>query len=351
MSKELRILMRNLIAVLLLAVWAEVVYAMKIQSIYEAEVPVSSQDERQRAQAIQQAFTQTLNKMSGGGAVLQNPAIQAAMAEAKNKVEEFSYAPSGLPGTPFLLKVKFDPKAMKSLLRQAKEPIWDENRPLILVWLAVENAAHTFEVLDSQSTNEFALVLKKTALQRGLPILLPMMDIAELNGVSTADIRAKSLPPLQKASERYHADGTLVGSIEVKDKLFAGHWRLTLGGNHWDWDLSSETIPGLMQALGNKLVTILAGRYAAVQTETVSSSLVLIVKGIGQQDDYENLLRLIKRISLVRQMEIENVLGDEVILRLDVQGAQQAFMQEASVGQHLQLQIEKENELTYLWVR
>lgn len=343
--------MKNLIWVVLLIAGVQTGYAMKVKSLYEAEVPVQSQNEQLRNQAIQQAFTQTLSKMSGSTAVLQNQAIQAALPSATNEVEEYAYLPSGIPATPFLLKVKFDAKAMKKLLRQAKEPIWDENRPLVLVWLAVASPGHAVEVVDNQAANEFARLLKKEAFQRGLPILLPMMDLSELNAVSASDIRTQSMASLQKASTRYHADAILIGSIEVKDKLFTGRWKLILGQDHWDWNLSSDTAPGLIELLGNKLVTTLAGRYAAVQTEKISSTFVLVVKGVSEQDDFENLLRFIKHISLIQQMEIENVLGDEVILRLDVQGAQKAFMQEASVGQHLELQIEKENELTYRWVR
>jgi hypothetical protein len=344
--------MKKLIIAILVSVFLQpAAFAMKVRSIYEGQVLVSSQNEQQRNQAIQEAFIQTLNKMSGSTTMGENPTIKAALPEAKNQVEEFSYAPSGQDGRPFLLKVQFDAKALKKLLRQAKAPIWDENRPLIMVWVAVDNPGHPAEVIDNQSTQEYALLLKKEALQRGLPIMLPMMDIAELNQISAADIRAKALPLLQKATERYHTDGLLMGNIEPKDKMLTGHWKLVLGQDHWDWDLSSETASGLIALLNEKLVNTLAGRYASVQTEKVSSSFTLVVKGVDQQDDFENMMHFMKHISLIKEMEIENITGDAVIMRLDVQGAQKAFMQEASVGQHLKLQIEKENELTYLWVR
>lgn len=344
--------MKKLIwGILLAGLMQQAAYAIKVKSIYEAEVPVSSQSEQQRAHAIQTAFIQTLNKMSGSADILQNPTIKAALPEAKNQVEEFGYVPSGQPALPFLLKVQFDAKALKKLLRQAKAPIWDENRPLVLVWLSVDLPGHPSEVIDNQSTNEYALLLKKDALQRGLPIMLPMMDITELNQVSAADIRTKSVDLLQKAAERYHADGMLIGNIEPKDKMLTGHWKLILGQDHWDWDLSSESAAGLVGLLNDKLVSTLAGRYASVQTEKVSSSFTLIVKGVDQQDDFENMMHFIKHISLIKEMEVENIKGDEVILHLAVQGAQKAFMQDASVGQHFKLQIEKENELTYLWVR
>jgi hypothetical protein len=344
--------MKNLLGVfLLLLAGMQAAHAVKIKSIYAAEVPVLSQDVKLREQAIQQAFVQTLSKMSGSTAILQNPVIKAALPNATNEVGEFGYVPSGNASLPYVLKVQFDSKAMKKLLREAKEPIWDESRPLVVAWLTVESGGSTPEVLDNQSNNEFAQLLKKEAFKRGLPLMLPIMDLTELNAVTSADIRAKSVGPLQKAAARYHSDGILIGSIDVKNKRLNGHWKLVLGPDQWDWDLSSDSTPELVALLTDKLVNTLAGRYAAIQTEQDSSEVTLVVKGVAEQDDFENMIRFVKRISLIQEMEIENVAGDEVVLHLNIQGAKTALMQEASVGQHLQLQIEKDNKLTYLWVR
>ncbi|HSW71208.1 MAG TPA: DUF2066 domain-containing protein, partial [Gammaproteobacteria bacterium] len=168
-------------ALLMLAlVWVLPAQAVKTKSIYEAEVPVSSQDAKLRDQAIQQAFVQTLMKMSGSNQILQNPSIRAVLANAGNEVDEFSYLPSQENGLPYILKVRFDAKAMKKILTEAKEPVWGENRSLILLWLTMETPGHAPEILDNQSNQEFAQFIKKEALKRGLPAMLPMMDISEL---------------------------------------------------------------------------------------------------------------------------------------------------------------------------
>ena len=343
--------MKHFFWLIILAIWFPAAYAIKVKSIYQAEVPVRSQDAQLREQAIQQAFIQTLNKMSGRTDMEHNATVKAALPEATNDVEEFGYVPSGIVGQPYLLQVQFDPKAMKELLQDAQAPIWDENRPLILVWLTVEGVGQGPDVIDNQSTHQFALLLKKEASQRGLPLLLPMMDLSEINAVSAADIRSKTVAPLQKAATRYNSDGILIGSVITKDKIVSGQWKLVLGANQWDWTLSSDSPAGLVSMLNDKLVKTLSERYAAVQTEDDITSLTLTVKGVAQQEDFENMLRFIRHISLIKQMEIEKVSGDLVVIDVDIEGAQSAFMQEVSVGQHMHLQLENDDELTYVWTR
>jgi hypothetical protein len=106
-----------------------------------------------------------------------------------------------------------------------------------------------------------------------------------------------------------------------------------------------------MEGLMDKIISQLGGRYAAVLSDNLTASFNVVVKGVVQKDDFDDLMHFVKRMSLIKELEIENIRGDEVILHLAVQGTQKAFMQDASVGLHLQLQEEKENELTYLWVR
>lgn len=345
---------------MLLASLTQAAYAVKLKSVYVSEVPVVSQDEKLRDKAIQQAFGQTLIKLTGDALILKNPQLKAALATAKNNVDEFGYLPSATPGLPFTLKVEFDSHAIRQLLNKANVPLWGLERPLILVWLSAENANHTAELVDSESNNEWAVSLKQGADQRGLPLFLPMLDITDIKQVSAADIRAMSVATLQKAAERYKADGILIGSIEQKDKLYISHWKLTLGEDQWDWNFINESPAQLLQVMMDKMTATLTGRDrevadAAPTSPTLpassSASITLTVKGVNQRDDVEDLMHFLKDMPQVKELEMENVLGDEVELHLTLQCSQKIFMQDVGVGKHLQLQAESENNLTYVWVR
>lgn len=327
-------------------------HAVKMESIYGAEVPVASQNEQLRAKAMQQAFADTLIKASGSSTVLQNPVIKAALPQAKNNAEEFGYVPSNVLSAPFLLKVKFDAEAVKELLRQAKAPLWGENRPLILVWLVIEKADHTVDLVDNSSTNDFVVLLKKRADQRGLPLLLPVMDMTDLNQLSVADVRAMLVPALQKVSLRYHADGLLVGNIQQNDQgVIQSHWKLIVGKDQGEWRFTNSVAKPGIEELIDKIAVMLGGQQTAVLSDQSIATFTLVVKGVAQQEDLHDLMRLMKHIPLIKSLEMGNIMGDKVMMYLTIQGGRQAFMQDAAVEQHLHLELEEGNELTYLWMR
>jgi len=343
-------MMKKIFWLVILGVLAQTAFAIKLKTLNSAQVPVTAQSDQQKNQAVQQAFVQVLSKMSGSVDILKNPDIKAALPNAQKWVEEYGYVPSGLAATPYFLNVQFDTQAVRKLLRQAGIPIWDANRPLILVWMTVTAKGQLAEVADNHTNNEWVQLLKQAADQRGIPILLPIMDITELNQVSVDEVRAANLgDTLRKASQRYHSDGVLIGSIEQNGPLLQGHWKLIVGDDQWDWNFNGNSAAALIDQLANKMVNTLGERYAAVQTEKASSDLILIIKGIAQHEDFEHVMHFLKHITLIKAMEIENINGDSLILHVNVQGAQTAFMQEASVGQHLKLQLENGQELTYAW--
>lgn len=343
--------MKKIVCGLFLIVLTSSAYAVKVKSIYEAEVAVQSQDESFREPALRQAFAQALTKVSGSSTVLENPNIRKALSQAKNNVQEFSYQPSGLVDQPYLLKVRFEPATLKKIIREAKAPLWDEDRPLILVLIAIDDGKHPAELLDASSAHPFLSLLKQSAYQRGLPLLLPLMDMNDLSQISLLEVQELNAAALQKTVDRYHCDGLLVGTISPKAQGYQSHWRLLLGKEQADWVVEAEAPQPLMSTLFNKMTSILSGRYAAVLTDSSPSDFSLTVKGVSEHDDFENLLRFLKHISLIKDLQIENIEGDAVVFHLAVQGSQQAFKQDASVGQHLQLESEGSNQITYLWVR
>lgn len=325
-------------------------YAVKMNAIYQAEVLVASQAEKTREQGVQQAFAQVLTKVSGNPRILQNPSIQVALSQAKNNIQEFEYLPSGDRAAPFLLKVQFDPTAVKELLQKAQVPLWDENRPLILVWLAIADQKQRTELIADSSTNHFVDLLKKRAYQRGIPLLLPSLDMTDLNQVSVTDVVQMARLPLAKASQRYHVDGLLLGHLRYQNKLIKSDWQLILGQDQWQWQLESGLAAVMVEEVIDKMSNILSARYTAVSSDKALSAFTMVVTEVAQQEDLQKLMHFMKRLSLITALDIDSIQGNEVVMHLSVQGSRQLFIQEAAVEQHLHLESETDAQLTYRWV-
>ncbi len=75
-----------IVPLLALAPWAHA------EGLYSGQVPVSSQSDADRAEALKSALAQVVVKLAGGdNAVLARPAVAQALANANNYVQQFQY--------------------------------------------------------------------------------------------------------------------------------------------------------------------------------------------------------------------------------------------------------------------
>src|ERR1700722_17064182 len=95
-----------LIVLFLLLLSTTKVFAVKINSLYQGEVPVHSQSLQDRQQATQEALAQVLIKVSGNSQVISNPRIKSRLRMAASLIQEYTYAYPRLPvpDKPYLLQ-------------------------------------------------------------------------------------------------------------------------------------------------------------------------------------------------------------------------------------------------------
>ncbi len=99
--------------------------------LYTAQVPVTSQDEAERAQALKTALGQVITRASGDAAALSRPEVAKALAQAERYVQQFQYqedvvTESGQPQMRLTLVAQFDRDAVDRLIGGgAKEAVAD----------------------------------------------------------------------------------------------------------------------------------------------------------------------------------------------------------------------------------
>src|SRR6185437_11072211 len=158
--------MRNLLIllVLVLLAFSPAVFAVRVHSIYQAQIPVPSQSSPVRFQAAKAGLAQVLVKVSGDSLILESkPELKASLDRAGSWIQEYSYSvlPHVTKSMPYLLTMRFDAEAVNKLLLESGSPIWGQNRPLILVWLVVDGLNHSGDIVDSDSGGEVQTILKQ----------------------------------------------------------------------------------------------------------------------------------------------------------------------------------------------
>ncbi len=219
---------------LLLLLLSGTAVAVRVDGLYDTEVPVAGTEAAQRNQAIRQALRKVLVKVSGvrRSGLLQR--VEGELANASSYVLQYSYhTPEPAPGASAagperLLRVAFDPTAVNRLLRQAGLPVWSENRPSVLTWLGTERNGRR-RLLEPDSGSAVIAAARQAAGDRGLPLLFPLMDLEDQARLQVADLWGDFEANIRAASERYGADLILTGRLtRVAKGQWRGEWRLYL---------------------------------------------------------------------------------------------------------------------------
>jgi hypothetical protein len=328
------------------------VYAVKLVSLYQAEVPVISQTSDMKEQAVRDGFLQILIKISGDTQIDRNPVIKAGLRKADYYVQDYSYSAESTSDSQYLLQIRYEPQDINRLLQQAGVPVWGEIRPLVLVWLVVEDNQNQADIIGSESPSDIFSEARSEAKKFGLPLIFPMMDVDEINEVSASDVKEMSLSILKEASKRYAPDALLIGEVDVSNHGVQSKWKLVKNNTQWNWKLEGKSTLEVISLIMNQVSNTLAGRATAKIENPSSLTIKMEVGNVESRRDLRRLMQYLKELPAVQLVEIAQFDSDIVDLSVKVQGTQDAFQQNAVSGRHLIFKsIDDNNMLIFEWVR
>src|SRR3990167_11197041 len=239
------------------------VWAVKVKALYEVEMSVASQAADARAEAIREGFQEVLIKLTGDQDVAKNKLIKSSLDKADYFVQEYSYSSPTVSSATYNLRVKYNEQDVKRLLRKAGATSWGETRPLILVWLATVNDRHEVDILGVETEHAMLEKFKRDGQRFGLPLIFPVMDVADMEKVTSDNITTIALPELKEASKRYEPDALLIGTIEYDGDIYTGRWNLVWGEKAWDWSIEGDTREKLFASVLDNVSQVLSQRSDA----------------------------------------------------------------------------------------
>ncbi len=370
--------------------------ARVVRDLYTVVEPVQGQDATERLGAFRDALAQVFVRVSGDAQAGADAKLQAALQDPARFVQEYRYeqapatapavtpagaavagsaagagapapAPSAAvagtspaataPGTApapgalasptsaasprsaapaaLGLWVRFDPDAVRAALRQAGLPVWGDARPTTLLWLAVEDGVRrSILAEDDQSPLEQALLAAASA--RGVPVILPLMDLEDERNVSFGDLWGGFSAPVRAASARYGTHAILVGRI----RHFAGgpwsaRWTLYSGTRTSRWRTTADAEAPLLAAGVDGLADRLAAQFALPAGASARGLVEIEITGVRSLADYARARAYLRGLSPVLHVQTVAVAPDRARFRLEVQGDAQGLEQAIGLGRTL----------------
>ena len=317
--------------------------ALTVEGLYEAEVPVPDQSAGNRKSGIAAALRSVLVKLTGDRNVFSRSAAIDIVKDAERYVQQYEYRskqvlPQEFDNTEKQLHlwVSFNSRALNDTLRNYSIPVWGQERPSTLVWLATQNDQRR-KLISQDDKNSFIEILNQRATQRGIPLIYPLLDLEDTLVLKADDIWGGYSDMVQQASARYSSDAILTGSIEAdQEGKWEGRWSVTLQGQTSSW-ITRGDLPTVVLDEGiDNLADVLAQRFAPAGNSTHDAVVEIIVEGVNDYEQYARVSEYLASLTSVTDVRVKTAESNKVTFELITQSGELALAQSIELGNVLE---------------
>jgi len=340
--------------------------ALEVNDLYQANVVVDTQDRIQREQAIKEALQGVFLKVGGKKSVLSHEVLKKAQKMASRYVSQYRYQRID---SQLSLIVSFNEEKVNQLFKEANLPLWGSLRPQVLLWLIDEQGANRSIVASStdsiipSSVNEFST-------QRGLPIVMPLMDLTDSTQVVLSDFWGYFSKQIQQASLRYFADTIVVmrvsdsSLVDVHENTVQSNalddtscgllceqqelitpkvldWRVITQGVHYTQKYQGVDKVSLINQGLSDITELIYHSYALLAS--AESDFVIEVNNVTSLTSDTQLFDFLKALSAVNAVTLISAQDDVRQFKLDLIGSKASFLASLKLNNKLTQQFDDFN--------
>jgi hypothetical protein len=342
--------------------------AVEVENLYNAKVIVNSQTSSEQKRALQQAMRAVVLKVGGQQALLSETEIKKAVKNVNRYVANYRYQRNG---ENIQLMVNFDENKINQLFEQISAPIWGSLRPQILLWL-VEESGLTRTIVSTSThspdlNNDLPEMVEDFSALRGLPIIMPLMDLTDANNISTYDLWGRFAAQVQTASIRYNPEAIIIIRlsnsslvpladdnevfIEQKDCLlckkqqqqYALDWSFIADAQSYsvdeiDGQVFSEIMYGtkpkeLLQQALSTISDKIYQKYALMSN--IENSYIIDVANISSLKRFIKVEQFLEQLSSVKSVKLLSASGDNRRFELSLKSSGQALLASLKLNKQL----------------
>lgn len=347
--------------------------SIEVKNLYKAKVVVNAQTQLERKRALQQAMSAVVLKVGGQQALLSNTTFKKALRNVNRYVAKYHYQRNV---EQIELLVTFDENKINQLFEQANAPVWGSLRPQILLWLVEEHGLRRTIVASNNAVSaetgslanqnyNLPQSVEQFSTLRGLPILMPLMDLTDVNAISTFDLWGRFAQQIQMASQRYNPESIIVvrlsnssllpeeKSLEpVEDCLlcqkeaqqYALDWSFIADAQGYNIDKIGAQIFGevsygtdanaLLQQVLSQISDKIYQKYAL--NSGVDQSYIIDVANIPSLQKFIEVEQFLEQLSSVKSVKLLNASGSNRRFELALKSSGQAFLASLKLNKQLE---------------
>lgn len=311
-------------------------FAVIVDGLYDQEIVVQGQGDAERLRAYREGLSAAILKITGEQRWLRNSAVERAIRDAQSYVQEVSYRTSavGLEQRTYI-SVRFDRALVENMLNSAGIPVWDQNRPTVMLWLSVQGPDGRRELLGADSEHPLLEIVREYSRIHGVPLLFPLMDLEDRRNLPIDVAWSLDAEAIRTASQRYEADAILSGRIlESTGGDLVGLWQFLFRDKVESFDSFEQDYQRYGEAALERITPELASHYGLLRLNN-PLQIRLQVANVDSARDYKDLLQYIQSLAVVENVSAALLNGDSIELDLSLTGNVFLFTEFIALGREM----------------
>jgi len=353
-----------------------VIEAVEVKDLYEASVTITSRNNTDRVIALKEALAAVMVKVGGNKNVLDNKIIKQSLIDYRLYLNQYRYqlktihtikptAENKTQTKQLFLLASFNEDKINQLFQQANLAIWGRLRPQVLLWLVNEDGLIR-TIVSNSTDSKLPAKVNDFSAQRGLPIMMPLMDLTDTSQIKLSDIWGRFEQPVRKASNRYVAEAIVVmrisnssllafkqeDGIDVKlDNCGLLCTQATLKEKSYilDWSLLGWNLDGIQQRFSQQYqgkeiqkllqqgladITELIYQHYALST-TSDNDFIIEVANIDSLATYVDVFNFLTDLSAVKSVTLLKAQGASRRFNLKLLGSANALVASLKLNKQL----------------
>ena len=270
------------------------------------------------------ALRQVLLKVVGDRAAMEEVNITSLLNQASDMIYQYQYQrkdkkianltePDSLE-----IVLSFNKEMLKQAITALGLPYWGESRPDVLIWLAVDDGDKT--IVSADSALPLVDVIHETAFMRGLPIVLPLMDLEDQSQVNFLDIWAGFSEHIINASTRYGAPVIVMATVATSlDGTAQIRWQTWTNNTMQSWHSSGDVNLAIQLGI-EELADRLARRFSYTLADGSTTHVNVQISDISSYSDYSRVFDYLTNLQYVSRVHLVSLAADKLDVTLYLAG-------------------------------
>ena len=337
-----------------IALYINTAEAVEVTDLYLVKWPVTAQSKAARWKASLAGFKEVLIRKSGSQAILQSYEVQQAYSKVTSYLHSFEYSRIEDPSDefPYLISLYFEPRLIDNIIRDSKMPLWGSNRPVTILWIAVEedfkrrilkdqidaeSSQISDEINEPNEKQSLTLSIKENATRRGLPVISPLMDLEDELVVSISDIWGRFPSTVLQASQRYSADSVILGRIRKNGEQWRGEFTYINQPVQSSFEVSAEQPQQVIGQMVDKLAELLCNKYCVVEEVGQKNEVLMNVSGINNFKTFKAAEDYLNQLSANKRTDVVKIEQHNVTFKLTLLGQIESLIEGIRLSQQMQV--------------